>query len=469
MIKIRLFIMLLLILFIAEQKINAQKINAGGNYGGKAGTAGAVNYDFSAVSSRLKRAVDNGELPGVGLIIVNRDSTLYKEAFGTSTVNSALLIASATKLASASVMMTLVDEGRIALDDPIAKYLPQFVDAKGAITIRQLLSQTHGLPADHPAIPFPGRDNGLTLAQAVDQIARDVVPTRPPGTAFEYAPTVSYHIMGRIAEVVTGEPWAVLFKKRIADPLQMSNTTYGNTQNPRIGGGISTTIEDYSHLVQMHLRRGTFGATRVLSDSAIVEMQKDHVKGLPFLSFPAKPEIGYGLTWWFDEVDTNKNATQISVSGAWGAIPWTNLSYQYGAFLLTFDQLANSVPVWEEIVPLIHQALDAVTGVKDEPSNSPNSFRLEQNYPNPFNPTTVISYKLPVSSYVTLKVYDILGNEVVTLVDEYKQAGSYASQLSTNNLQLSSGVYFYTLRIMDSSPDKSGSEYKETKKMILIK
>ena len=163
----------------------------------------AVNYDFSAVSLRLKKAVDNGELPGVGLIIVNRDSILYKEAFGTSTVNSALLIASATKLASALVMMTLVDEGRIALDDSIAKYLPQFVDAKGAITIRQLLSQTHGLPANHPAIPFPGTDNGLTLAQAVDLIARDIVPVRSSGTAFEYAPAVSYHILGRIAEVVT--------------------------------------------------------------------------------------------------------------------------------------------------------------------------------------------------------------------------------------------------------------------------
>jgi len=359
------------------------------------------------------------------------------------------------------VMMTLVDEGRIALDDPIAKYLPQFVDAKGAITIRQLLSQTHGLPANHRAIPFPGTDNGLTLAQAVDQIARDVVPTRLPGTAFEYAPAVSYHIMGRIAEVVTGEPWAVLFKKRITDPLQMSNTTYGNTQNPRIGGGISTTLEDYSHLVQMHLRRGTFGAKRVLSDSAIIEMQKDHVKGLPFLRPPtaSKPEAGYGLTWWFDEVDAGKSATQISVSGAWGAIPWINLSYQYGAFLLTFDQLANSVPVWEEIVPLIHQALDAVTGIKDEPANPPNSFRLEQNYPNPFNPATTIRFSLPQREHVTLQVFDVNGREVATLVDnEVLTAGQHARRWEAK--KAASGVYFYQI---------IAGDFQETKKMILMR
>ncbi|MCL5027678.1 MAG: serine hydrolase [Bacteroidetes bacterium] len=420
-------------------------------------TIGSI-HDFSAVSARLRMAVDNGELPGVGLIIVNCDSTLYKEAFGANTVNSTFLIASATKLASATLMMALVDEGLIALDDPIAKYLPQFEDAKGNITIRQLLSQTHGLPANHPAIPLPGRDNGLTLEQAVDQIAHDVIPIRPPTTAFEYAPAVSYHIMGRIAEVITGEPWAVLFKKIIVDPLQMPNTSYGNTQNPRIGGGISTTLDDYSHLLQMHLCGGTFGTKRVLSDSAIVEMQKDHVKGLPFLSSPQKPEIGYGLTWWFDKIDTNRNASQISVPGAYGAIPWINFSYQYGAFLLTFDQLENSVPVWEEIVPLIHQTLDMVTGIKDQLANPPESFRLNQNYPNPFNPSTTINFSLPKTGYVTLKVFDILGREASTLVDSKMTAGKHS--VLFNAMDLPSSIYFYQL---------NAGDFMETKKMILVK
>lgn len=99
----------------------------------------------------------------------------------------------------------------------------------------------------------------------------------------------------------------------------------------------------------------------------------------------------------------------------------------------------------------------------------PENFELFQNYPNPFNPSTTISYELQAASYVTLKVYDLLGREIAILVDEHKQAGNYKYQLSTNNYQLSSGVYFYTLKIRDSSPDLSGSEYQETKKMLLIK
>ncbi len=95
----------------------------------------------------------------------------------------------------------------------------------------------------------------------------------------------------------------------------------------------------------------------------------------------------------------------------------------------------------------------------------PNVFSLEQNYPNPFNPSTVIRYQLPVSSDVTLKVYDILGKEVVTLVDEYKPAGKYEVEfnaLSSFRLvrNLTSGTYFYQLQ--------AGS-FIETKKMSLLK
>ncbi|MBI5808199.1 MAG: T9SS type A sorting domain-containing protein [Ignavibacteriales bacterium] len=87
-------------------------------------------------------------------------------------------------------------------------------------------------------------------------------------------------------------------------------------------------------------------------------------------------------------------------------------------------------------------------------------FKLEQNYPNPFNPTTIINYQIAASSYVTLKVFDLLGREVTTLVNEFKQAGYYNVQLSTNNYQLSSGIYFYRL--------KAGS-FIATKKFVLMK
>ncbi len=90
--------------------------------------------------------------------------------------------------------------------------------------------------------------------------------------------------------------------------------------------------------------------------------------------------------------------------------------------------------------------------------NYVDHFSLDQNYPNPFNPNTVISYQLPVSSNVTLKVYDVLGNEITTLVDEFKPAGIY--KINYDASVHSSGIYFYQL--------KSGS-YLETKKMTLMK
>ena len=74
----------------------------------------------------------------------------------------------------------------------------------------------------------------------------------------------------------------------------------------------------------------------------------------------------------------------------------------------------------------------------------PKKFVLNQNYPNPFNPSTVISYQLPMSSQVTLKVYDMLGKEVTTLVDAKQDAGTYKKEW--NAAKLASGVYFYRIQ-----------------------
>jgi len=94
----------------------------------------------------------------------------------------------------------------------------------------------------------------------------------------------------------------------------------------------------------------------------------------------------------------------------------------------------------------------------EENKTIPQDFVLYQNYPNPFNPSTIIGYQLPVTSNVTLKVYDILGREIATLVNEQKPAGKY--ELKFDGSELASGVYFFTL--------KTGN-YAETKKMILMK
>ena len=90
--------------------------------------------------------------------------------------------------------------------------------------------------------------------------------------------------------------------------------------------------------------------------------------------------------------------------------------------------------------------------------NMPVEFSLEQNYPNPFNPSTVIGYSIPQNSFVTLKVFDIIGNEVATLVNQRQPAGKYSVVFNASNL--SNGVYFYKLKT---------NNFTSTRKMILMK
>jgi len=99
-----------------------------------------------------------------------------------------------------------------------------------------------------------------------------------------------------------------------------------------------------------------------------------------------------------------------------------------------------------------------VTDISDEQEIVPTVYKLNQNYPNPFNPSTVISWQLPISSHVLLKVYDILGNEVATLVNENKEVGYYETNFDGS--ELASGMYIYRL---------VAENYISTKKMLLIK
>jgi hypothetical protein len=128
---------------------------------------------------------------------------------------------------------------------------------------------------------------------------------------------------------------------------------------------------------------------------------------------------------------------------------------------MTLDKKLGKMYVSEHagrVVVLNVSSILAKSSESKQMASIPDAFVLDQNYPNPFNPSTVISYQLPVSSNVTLNVYDILGNEVATLVNEYKPAGKYDIEFSATGF--TSGIYFYEL--------KAGG-YASTKKMLLIK
>jgi hypothetical protein len=111
---------------------------------------------------------------------------------------------------------------------------------------------------------------------------------------------------------------------------------------------------------------------------------------------------------------------------------------------------------WKAIVTYVNP-----TTINENPI-SPKRFYLYQNSPNPFNPTTIIKYQIPKTSFVSLKVYDILGNEVATLVNEERAAGMYKVEFTpaSGNRELVSGIYFYKLTV---------GNFVETKKMVFLK
>lgn len=103
--------------------------------------------------------------------------------------------------------------------------------------------------------------------------------------------------------------------------------------------------------------------------------------------------------------------------------------------------------------------VNAVNDITENNDNGlANTFSLQQNYPNPFNPVTMINYQIPLKGLVTIKIYDVTGREVRTLLNEIKDAGSNSVVFDASSL--SSGIYFYTL--------VSGS-FSDTKKMVLVK
>ena len=132
---------------------------------------------------------------------------------------------------------------------------------------------------------------------------------------------------------------------------------------------------------------------------------------------------------------------------------WNNSNDQY------FSLHTSTIPTIVQLDPnnwILHST--TILGIDNEQAEVPTEFKLEQNYPNPFNPSTNIKFQIPNSAFVNLKVYDILGNEVATLVNEEKSTGSY--EVNFNAKGLSSGIYFYTI---------NAGSFVETKKMLLMK
>jgi hypothetical protein len=146
------------------------------------------------------------------------------------------------------------------------------------------------------------------------------------------------------------------------------------------------------------------------------------------------------------------NGTVVAVNNSTGNNPFTLTAPGPGTYTVNAGFKNPNPRRWDSVMVNI-----SITDVGENPSN-PGTFKLYDNYPNPFNPSTTIVYSLPEAAFTSLKIYDAVGNEVSSLVNETKSSGTY--EVEFNATDLSSGIYYYTLQ--------AGS-FNQTKKMILIK
>jgi len=168
-----------------------------------------------------------------------------------------------------------------------------------------------------------------------------------------------------------------------------------------------------------------------------------NLEGIGFLNENTGWVGGWGSNYSFPNYQTTNGGANWHLAG-WG--------YNVNRFRFLNDTLAYSVG------DRVYKYSRETVGINLISSEIPSSFQLHQNYPNPFNPVTVIRYSLIENRFVTLKVYDVLGNEIAILVNEKQNARSYSVDFDGSNF--SSGIYFYKLETEDLI---------ETKRMILLK
>jgi len=295
-----------------------------------AGTASAQNATgTAAIDASLRSAVERQDVPGVVALITDHKGIIYQGAFGVADVStgrplaadSLFRIASMTKPITSAALMQLVEQGRIGLDDPAEKYLPElaglkvlekFDPATGDYsvrpvtkkpTVRHFLTHTSGL-----AYPF------------TSAIWRELKPrageTYPFGGPLLFEPGERWHyststdVVGRLIEVVSGQKLENYFRQHIFEPLKMDDTSYNvpEAKGPRLvaqqqragdkmdgaivlqspqlgltiaapigGGGLASTASDYGRFVRMFLNNGELDGARVLKPETVALMGQNHI------------------------------------------------------------------------------------------------------------------------------------------------------------------------------------------------
>ncbi len=284
--------------------------------------------DFTLIDAWLANAVTaetvvtETPIAGAALLIARDGEIVHLIAVGDFASDTQVRIASATKWMSGATVMTAVDQGLLTLDTPISVHVPSFdTPDKSAITVRQAMSHTAGLPGNVGVIYSPRVD----LQGAAAQLGQTPL-VYEPGVMFGYG-GVSMHAAGAAVEVAAGVPWATYFETHIASPLGLEATAWtvaGGPDNPGIGGGLRSTLDDYYAFLQMIAAGGVNErGEAVLTADAIDAMLSNQSGGPPIFSTPLEGVSDYGVGCWLDNSPVpGAPATIFSSPGAFGFTPW---------------------------------------------------------------------------------------------------------------------------------------------------
>ena len=183
------------------------------------------------------------------------------------------------------------------------------------------------------------------------------------------------------------------------------------------------------------------------------------------ISFTAVPGNGSVKLKWSTASEINNKGFLIQKSN--DKINWKNITFitGYGTSLqlnkyIYYDNNPFNGKSYYKLIQNDFNGTSKVISTIEVNANGLYKYSLSQNFPNPFNPKTEVTYSLATAGFVSLKIYDILGNEAAAIIQEVQEPGKYTKEISADRFGLSSGIYFYTLKVND---------FIQTRKMIILK
>ncbi|MEM8783057.1 MAG: serine hydrolase domain-containing protein [Planctomycetota bacterium] len=292
-----------------------------------------------------------GDLDGAGLLLMDFEGrVLHERYWGTHDRATVVPIASATKWMSGAVIAGLVADGSLALDTRVGDVLPEFNlidDGRADMTVSQMFSHTAGTGGQSFQI---GRTD-IPLSTAVSNLAAAPNLMRfEPGGTFAYG-GVSMHIAGGMAEAVTETGWAALTDERLLQPLGITDTDYtgvGNELNPRVAGGMRSSIESYRRFLLAMGNDGVHENRQVIDPAAIEAMLTDYTGfgtddavAIDFLPNSVDLFLGHGLGPWIGRRDAAGEPTEWFSAGAFGTVGWLDLEHGHLGVFLVDDTLSR--------------------------------------------------------------------------------------------------------------------------------